>query len=164
MCPLTVNRHFSFRFNKSKEWKMQGNQVIRFSSCVLLLLLLSGPFAEASVSLGFKSAWSGIQRALKSEKNPYRSPHITIHYPSGAVKDYIWTTVRPFLWSYVCRYCTYVPERCDGDLAYCKINLRKVRDRLTLYYCSYKLISSTFADSFHRNDLDSKDSTDLQLI
>ena len=110
-----------------KRWNMQGNQVIKFSSCVLLLLLVSGPFAEASVSLGFKSAWSGIQRALKSEKNPYRSPHITIHYPSGAVKDYIWTTVRPFLWSYVCRYCTYLPERCDGDLAYCKINLRKVR-------------------------------------
>ena len=34
---------------------MQGNQVIRFSSCVLLLLLLSGPFAEASVSLGLKA-------------------------------------------------------------------------------------------------------------
>ena len=128
MYQLNIKRLFTFRFNKSKQWKMQGNQVIRFSTCVLLVLLLSGPFAEASVSLGFKSAWSGIQRALKSEKDHHRSPHITIHYPSGAMKDYIWTTVRPFLWSYVCRYCTYLPERCDGDLAYCKINLRKVRD------------------------------------
>ena len=125
------NSRFDFRIIEITTNKMQGSQVIRYSNClnvttVLVILLFTGPLAEASVTLGFKSAWSGIQRALKSDKG-HRSPHITIHYPSGAIKDYLWTTVRPFLWSYVCRYCTYLPERCDGDMAYCKINLRKVR-------------------------------------
>ncbi len=94
-----------------------------FAAAVLLLLLTAPLLSEAGVSLGIKSAWSSLQRALHGK---HRGPHITVHYPSGAVREYLWPAVRPLLWSYVCRYCAYVPQRCDGDLAYCKINLRRV--------------------------------------
>lgn len=105
---------------------MSNAKHLKMTTVLFVILLLTGHLAEASVSLGLKSAWSGIQRALKAEKAQRKSPHITVHYPSGAVKDYLWTAARPFLWSYVCRYCTYLPERCEGDMTHCKINLRKV--------------------------------------
>ncbi len=101
----------------------------------VVMLLLSGPWAaDASVSIGFKSAWRGIERALNKERSARREmgPHITVHYPSGAVKDYLWSAVKPFLWSYVCRYCSVLPHRCNGDLVYCKLNLRKVRSLFIL--------------------------------
>ena len=100
-----------------------------FRTTIFAILLTSPLLTEASIGMGLRGAWHGIQRALmKGGKlgDSNSNPHITVYYPSGAVKEYLFSAVRPFLWTYVCRYCSFMPDRCKGDTVTCAINLKRV--------------------------------------
>ena len=125
-----------FLFTKKKMWCSRSYTKNNMLLTTIFVILLTSPLlTEASIGLGLRGALHGIHRALKGGKlgDSKSIPHITVYYPTGVVKDYVFSAVRPFLWTYVCHYCSYMPDRCIGDMALCAINLKRVSMILTNY-------------------------------
>ncbi|KAK2157702.1 hypothetical protein LSH36_186g02040 [Paralvinella palmiformis] len=81
----------------------------------LIALQLSLPIIEArsSIGLGIAGALGGLGKQNSDE------PHIRVKLPGGEVREYIWGSVKPFIWHYVCRLCAHLPDRCHGDTNFC---------------------------------------------